>query len=849
MSGDGEQGGVGGDGAGGAGGAVETFDAPAARDRAAISGPGTGNEAAEGRVVAGRADRLAQPVLDEGAPRLPFTVVGIGASAGGLEACIEFVRNIPADDDTAYVVVQHLSPDKSSMVAEILAKHCPLPTTEIDDGMAVEPGRVYVIRPARTLIIESGRFVLSEPLQKRGHRHPIDDFFRSLAEEQRERAVAVVLSGMGSNGTAGAAVINTVGGLCIAQEPVTATHASMPQSLIDSHHADYILPPSQMPGMIRRYVAHPYTKSRRAELVAQRDNRAYDEIVSVLRSRTHQEFGGYKRATVLRRIQRRMGIHHTVDMTEYATLVRQNAAEARALAEEIVIHVTGFFRDPQAWETLRERVVEPLVAARVAAPRSADPLERPEIRAWVTACSTGEEPYTLAILLHEAVEKAGRRIGGAGGIDVKVFATDLVDRTIAYARNGAYPLGIEAEVRPDRLERYFDKDEVSYRVKKEVRELVVFAPQNVLQDPPFSRLDIVTCRNLLIYLEPQVQQRLLGLLHFGLRERGVLMLGNSETIGGAEDLFEPLDKKWRIYRKLGATRTGRIDFPTLLASVRRESAAAVTGQDAAPVGERGPAGFYPRPSAVPGPGRASIAQLAQRTLLERHTPPSVVIDRAQRIVYFHGDTSPFIAQPHGEPTRELLPLVRDGVRNAVRTALRRSMRAVKGSDGEDGGEAAGGDGAGTPVTVPDGLIVLRGERRRIEVTVAQLDPRAAGDLWLVSFEDHPADGPYGEGGAGADGGGSAAEQARSRELSSELGRVRDELQGTIIELQTSNEELKAANEEVTSINEELQSTNEELETSKEELQSYNEELSTVNTQLQGKMEELEAATNDLSSLL
>jgi two-component system CheB/CheR fusion protein len=423
-------------------------------------------------------DRLAHAVSTEQRPRLDFPVVGIGASAGGLEAFIEFFEAMPADAGIAFILVQHLSPDRESMVADILGKHTEMPVVQVEEHMAVKPDHVYVIRPGRTLTIHNGRLHLGARLSEPGHNRPVDDFFRSLAEEQRERSIGVILSGMGSNGTAGAEAIKAVGGILIAQEPESAKFPSMPRMLMDSGNADYVLKPHEMPERLLRYVAHPYARGQQlAQAEAKRNAEALQEIIAVIRARTRRDFSGYKRATVVRRIERRMGLNQIESLAEYATYLRQSSAEAPALADDLMINVTGFFRDAEAWQVMAEKVISPLLAEREA---------DSAIRCWVTACSSGEEAYTLAMLLSEEAERIGKPF------DIKVFATDLAERSLAKARAGVFPLGIESEITPDRLDRYFERDDSTYRIRAELRELVVFAPQNVVQDPPFSRLDIAT---------------------------------------------------------------------------------------------------------------------------------------------------------------------------------------------------------------------------------------------------------------------------------------------------------------------------------------------------------------------
>jgi two-component system, chemotaxis family, CheB/CheR fusion protein len=747
-------------------------------------------------------DRAAMPVDHEALPKLAYPVVGIGASAGGLEAMTEFINAMRSDSGMAFVFIQHLPPERESMIADILAKKTQMLVQQVEEGMPINPDCVYVIRPGHVLTIKEGKFHLGEQLGARVANRPVDDFFKSLAEEQRERGIAVILSGMGSNGSAGAQAIKAVGGLVIAQDPETAQFPSMPRHLIEQGYADYILRPSEIPDVLLHYAGHPYARENRRDAQDQirRNDNHRREILAILRTRTRQDFSGYKKPTILRRIQRRMGLTRLTDMGDYAKLLRQSPSEVTSLADDLLIHVTGFFRDHEAWETMREKVIAPLIARREA---------ESEIRAWVTACSSGEEAYTLAMLLVEETERAHKPLG------IKVFATDMAQRPLEHARAGIYPGGIESEIDPERLERFFDREDAVYRIKQSVRECVVFAPQNVLNDPPFSRLDIVSCRNLLIYLEPDVQQRVLNLLHFGLREGGALFLGSSETVSGAEGMYEVIDKRARIFRRLGPTRHGTLDVQFARGT---RVGPAIEGNELTAVDLR----------ERRGGGRASLAVITQRTLLEQHVAAAVTVDRDNRVLYFHGNTRPFLDQPAGEPTRDLLALTREGLRGSVRIALHRCAAEQKAS------------------TVLDGWVELSlGKLMRVAITaspVATGDP-AHHDYYVVSFdaldEMHKRDLKEGEGAGNGDP--STAED--------ELRRVRDELHTTIEELQTSNEELKAANEEATSINEELQSTNEELETSKEEMQSLNEEMTTVNAQLQAKMEELQEASNDLSSLL
>ena len=759
---------------------------------------------ANGQQPLSQPDREAQPVDDEQPPRLPFAVVGVGASAGGLEAFTEFLNVMPPDSGMAFVFILHLPPDHRSLVAEVLSRHTKMRVTEAGDRMPVEPNHVYVIRPAHVLTIKEGHLHLGPRLDgPKVANRPVDDFFKSVADEQRERAIAIIMSGMGSNGTAGSQAIKAVGGLCIAQDPESAQFPSMPRHLIDTGYADFIVPPAEMPEVLLQYARHPYVSGGReadADSILQREKQHLREIMAVLRTRIKHDFSGYKKPTVLRRIQRRMGLARITKLGEYAKMLRQSPSEATALADDLLIHVTGFFRDPQAWETLRERVVVPLIAGRE---------NNSTVRCWVAACSSGEEAYSLAMLLVEEAERTSK------SLDIKVFATDMADRSLVNARNGIYPGGIEGDIVRHRLERFFEKDDAMYRVRQDLRERVVFAPQNVLQDPPFSRLDIATCRNLLIYLEPDVQQRVLTLLHFGLREGGVLFLGTSEALGGAEELFEPLDKKARIFRRVGPTRHGLVDFP-LPQALR--AARSQRGNSNNNGGSETP----PAPGRRPG-FRASFAQLTQQALLEHHLPAAVLVDRDHRILHYQGNLQAFLAQSSGEPTHDVIALAREGVRGVVRVTLHRAIAHSK-----------------TVISTEGWVETEPGRRSRIQVTVSPVTDKTNGEYFVISFDLR---GEFGEPGQVPSSGESDARMA------ADLRHMRDELQSTVEELQTSNEELKASHEEVVSINEELQSSNEELETSKEEMQSLNEELTTVNAQLRAKVEEHQATSSDLSSLL
>ena len=719
-------------------------------------------------------------------------IVGIGASAGGIEALTRFLKAMPADSGMGFVVVLHLDPSHESQLAHVLASSTAMEVVDVADGMPVLPNRVHVIVPDRYLTVRGGALRLSEPTEAHGHRYPVDILFESLAEDQHERAIGIILSGTGTNGTHGLQALKAEGGLVLVQDPATARFDGMPGSAISAGMADQVLAPEEMPAVLLRYLRHGYIADPQALATAPDGAPGLDALLGILHAQSGHAFTGYKPETLVRRVHRRMGLANLDDLGSYTDAVRADPAEQKALARDLMISVTGFFRDPEAWQALDEAVIAPLVALRAA--------DQP-IRIWVPCCATGEEAYTVAMLVAERAAAAGKRF------DLKIFATDPQDENLNAARSGVYPSAAVEAIPPALLERYFTKLDGSCEVKKELRASVVFAPQNLLRDPPFSRMDLITCRNFLIYLKPEAQGRTLRLFHFALREQAHLLLGSSESVGRLDDLFDIVSKKWRIYRRIGPTRHDIIDFPVHYAA------------DSAARAQAKAAGTAPQPP-------AGIADLARRALLQRYAPASVLIDRRGRALYFHGQTGPYLEPPPGEPTRDLVAMAREGLRAQLRGAVRQAA-----AEGQE--------------VVFHARLRRDGAARAVVVTVCPVNaPDGAEGLLLVSFaeqaEPPPAD-------RVADAGG---EDGRSlRAVEEELRATRAELSSTIEQMEGANEELKASNEEITSMNEELQSTNEELDTSREELQSYNEELHTINNQLQHKVRELEDATNDLNNLL
>lgn len=723
------------------------------------------------------------------APDPRVTVVGIGASAGGVEALSALFDAMPPDTGAAFVVIEHLDPKRQSHLVEVISHHTRMPVLGVEDGMAVEANRVFVIVPDHNLMLRDGLFHLTDSEPQRYLNRPVDTFFESLAADRQEKAIAMILSGTGTDGSAGLRAVKALGGIVIAQEPMSAQFSNMPASAIRTGLVDVVLKPANMPAVLERYLKHPYVVASEAR--AEGDE--LDEILALLRAGTGHDFASYKQRTLVRRIHRRMGLRHVERLPEYVRLLHSEPPEILALARDLMINVTGFFRDAPAWDALAELVVAPLVRGRS---------DGAEIRAWVPGCATGEEAYSLGMLLIEEAEKDGKQLS------IKIFATDMAEEVLHNARTGVFPGSVVSELTEERRSRFFDRHDDSYQIRPQVRETIVFAPHDLSRDPPFSQLDIVTCRNLLIYLDTDWHAKVLALLHFGLREGGHLFLGTAETVGRRQDLFESVSKKWRIYRRVGPTRHDLVDFRVYAETQRPREL------------DPSSAGTIAR--------RRNVNDWAERALAERYAPASVVVDRANRVLYFHGATDRFLAQPGGTPTQDLLLMARDGLRVGLRAAL----------------QAAAGAGGSAAVQT---LVSRASEPRPVVVRVTRLRRVEAGeDFFLVSFEEKE--------GEEAKPAPVVADSERAAE--DELETVQRELRGTIDELAAANEDLKVSNEEITSMLEELQSTNEELETSREELQSVNEELqsmneemNTVNGTLQAKLDELQRKSDDLANLL
>jgi two-component system CheB/CheR fusion protein len=730
-----------------------------------------------------------------------FLVVGIGASAGGIQAIKQFFEHVPQDTGIAYVVVLHLSPDHESRLAEVLQSSAKIPVTQVPDRVRVQPNHVYVIPPDKSLAIQEGHLLLSEITSFEQRRAPVDIFFRTLAESHGTRAVCVVLSGTGANGSSGLKRVKERGGIAIVQDPGEAEHAEMPRNSIATALVDYVLPVAAIPAKILAYQAslgavqlpeHP------AETLqgAVSDESALREVFSILRTRTAHDFSSYKRATVLRRIGRRMGLNGLISLPEYARFLRGHGEETKAILKDLLISVTSFFRDREAFETLERLVIPRLFEGKG---------EDDAVRVWVAGCATGEEAYSIAMLLAE-------RCGSAPGSPaVQIFASDIDEDAIAVAREGAYTFNDAADVGPERLGRFFLREGGRYVVRKELRETVLFAHHNLLKDPPFSHLDLATCRNLLIYLNRSAQQRVLSLLHFALNPGGYLFLGTSESTEGSGDQFVTVDKEAHIFQSRAIATRLQVPVPEVPAGGRTAANAADERKVERQARER-----------------LSAADLHQR-LLEQYAPPSIVVNEEHEIVHLTEQAGQYLQYRGGEPTHNLVRIVRPELRLEMRTALYQALQQQ------------------TNVRTPVIPVRLRERLANVSIEIRPVlreDDPARG-YFLVMFQEAP------DGAAPAPAPAPATVEAgdAARQLEEELIRVRGQLRATVERHETQAEELKASNEELQAMNEELRSSTEELETSKEELQSLNEELRTVNQELKIKIDEQTQANDDIQNLI
>ncbi|MEI7614142.1 MAG: chemotaxis protein CheB, partial [Betaproteobacteria bacterium] len=748
-------------------------------------------------------------------PNSTFPIVGIGASAGGLAAFEAFFSGLPVDHDPgmAFILVQHLAPDYHSMLAELVQRFTRMPVFEVADGMVVNINCVYIIPPNRDLAFFGGALQLLEPAAPRGQRLPIDFFLRSLAQDQHERAIGIVLSGTGSDGTQGVRAIKGEGGMVIVQSPESTEFDGMPRSAIGTGLVDYQLPPAEMPAQLMAYTAYAFGKPRMPSTVpSPAAENTLNKIFVLLRAQVGHDFSQYKPSTIKRRIERRMAVHQVGTQDAYLQLLQQSRAEIEALFRDLLIGVTSFFRDPEAFKVLEEQVIPQLFVSK--------PSIGGVIRVWCAGCSTGEEAYSLAILLQECMETLKQ------SYTVQVFATDIDSRAIATARAGIYPAGIAADISPERLARFFTAapDGSAYRIHKGIRDMLVFSEQDVIKDPPFSRLDLISCRNLMIYLGAALQKKLIPLFHFALIPRGILFLGTSEGVGEFADLFSSLERKAKIFQRQEAlqpmARAHAMRFTSPMSAVK--------------------AAMPQPPGKAVFPVKLPLRELTEQALLQHIATAAALVDVDGNILYLHGRSGLYLEPASGEAgINNILKMAREGLQQPLSMALHKAA-------------------AGHETVRVDGLNVrTNGHFSRVNLSVCPVKSGLPGvsvaALYLVVLDEAPAQGPAGVTPAALPEAAGAVDcsvlEVRLTMLQREL-RDKDEyLQSIREELESANEELKSSNEEMQSVNEELQSTNEELETSKEELQSVNEELSTVNAELQSKVVDLSRSNSDMNNLL
>jgi two-component system CheB/CheR fusion protein len=722
-----------------------------------------------------------------------FPVVCLGASAGGLNALKSFFSNVPQVSGLAYVVLVHQAPDAENLLTEILQKVSPIPVSTMEDGEALKADHVMVAPPNVQVSVFKGRLqVLTAPTA--GFFHPIDAFLNSMALDLGIRSVAIILSGLGSDGTRGVREIKANNGLVIAQSRESTEFENMPLNAVESGLVDLELTPESMPSRLIEFFSNPLDlDSSIGDSPTQAD--WLSKVFLILKSHIGRDFSAYKTNTIHRRIMRRMSINKIDSYDTYVSLLSKNPSEVEALFSDLLIGVTSFFRDSTSFKVLEENVLPQLI----------EMMEDDSVfRAWVPGCSTGEEAYSLGILIREAIEKTTKRI------EVQIFGTDIDEKAIEIARNGLYPLSSQKDIGEPRLKRFFHIHNQQYQIRKEIRDSIVFSVQDVLQDPPFSRLNLLSCRNVLIYFNQEAQRKLLPLFHYTLSQDGILLLGTSESIGGFNHLFTPIDKKFKVFKRsnLSSTLNQHVDFPSGVPQLEQEKRPLISTSN-----------------------RKDFNQLAKNVMLEELSPPAVLIESTGEILHVQGPMGKYLETPTGPPTHNILDLARQGLRIELSLALR--------SANTTGNEIIRRNvpikGDGDPQIVDLEVRPLKGLKELV-------------GRHLVVFRDAKTeDLEVGKESEGCEL--SAADQERLLDLEKELQQDRETHQCVIEELESANEELKSTNEELQSSNEELQSSNEEMESSKEELQSLNEEMQTVNSELQAKVDELAAARDDMRNLL
>ncbi len=736
----------------------------------------------------------AENVTNAKKPVSGFPVVGIGASAGGLEALELFFTHMPPKAYISFVIIQHLDPKHKSIMDELLKRHTTMKVLQAEDGATLEPNSVYLNQPDKDIGIFNGTFQLTDPVETHGIRLPINHFFSALAEDQGKNAICIILSGSGSDGTMGLKEIKGAGGMVMVQQPEQARYDSMPGSAIETGLSDYVLPVENMPKELIRYIKQPYVRGYKISIGTVHLD-AIQKILMLIRSRTGSDFSHYKQNTIHRRVERRMALHNLTDIQNYVRYLKENPAEVDALFKDLLIEVTSFFRDPGAFEVLGNKIISAIVKQKE--PDSA-------VRVWVPGCATGEEAFSLAMLFQEAMDRLNKHL------NVQIFATDINKETIEQARTAQFPEGISADISEERLKQFFIKEGKAYRVKKTIRDMVVFAVQNLISDPPFSKLDLVSCRNVLIYMDSVLQKKVIPLFHYTLNQNGYLFLGTSETVGEFSNLFSPVDTKWKIFKRKGIFAGKMPDYLH------------------APLDDAHPA--YLKTLEQPVLKETNIRDMAEKIILDEYAPPCVFIDERYNILYFHGSTDRYLTHPPGEPSFNLITMAREDLRYQLNAVLNKAVKQKK-------------------AVVRDTLQVKQQEGyQNIGIAVRTIPQSSLKQkVLMVVFEEKL---PLAEQSTKKKKTvGTQRTNLRVTSLEKELQSTKEYLQATLEQMQTSHEELRSANEEMQSTNEELQSTNEELATSKEELQSTNEELVTVNSELQDKIEALVQANSDINNLL
>jgi two-component system CheB/CheR fusion protein len=732
--------------------------------------------------------------IGSGTDTYDFPIIGIGASAGGLEALELFFKNTPSNCGMAFVVIQHLDPTHVGIMPELLQRMTQMEVLQATDALKVKPNSVYVIPPNKSLSILSGKLHLFDPVESRGLRLPVDFFLRSLALDRMEKSIGIILSGMGADGSLGLKAIKEKNGIVLVQEPASAKFDSMPRNAIEAVVVDIIAPAQELPTKLIALLKY-FPKLNADHEVHIKSKSSVDKIVILLREHLGHDFSLYKKNTLMRRIERRKAIHQIDKIQTYVRFLQENPKEVELLFKELLIGVTSFFRDTAVWEKLKEEIIPNLLK------------ETPNgytIRAWVPACSTGEEAYSLAIIFEEVL----RKIRKQKNVNVQIFATDLDILAIDKARKGVFSPDSIRDVSQERINQFFTVEKEHYRVNASIREMIVFAPHNVIKDPPFTKLDVLTCRNMLIYMEPPLQNKLITLFNYSLNSGGIMVLGTAETIGSSIRGFEIIDSKLKIFKRTSQSVIPEFtNFPSSFSQIKKLTTDIM------------------KETKVVG----NIQNLADQIVLQHFSPASILVNNKGDIIYITGRTGKYLEPVAGKANWNIHAMAREGLRNELPVAFRKALQNFD------------------PVKLENVKIVDSGSKYFVNLTLQQIEnPTALKGMIVLVFSDVPES-------IVSDANGLKQRKQnvsrKQKELESELIHCNEELNNTREEMQTSQEELKSTNEELQSTNEELQSTNEELTTSKEELQSLNEELQTVNAELQSKLVDFEQANNDMKNLL